>query len=133
MAETDWVDLGDANELARLPVQAMMLGRQRIALTFKDGEFGAISGICNHAGGPLGEGRLAGDYVVCPWHYWKFHCRTGQGEPGYEGDAVPAFSVKVEAGRVLVNAKPVSKRSRLPHDPHPLAREPVREAGPVRH
>jgi len=24
-------------------------------------------------GGPLGEGRLNGDYIVCPWHQWTFH------------------------------------------------------------
>lgn len=132
MADDDWIDVGDAAELAQLPVQVRMLGRQRIALTFKDGQFGAISGVCNHAGGPLGEGRLEGDYVVCPWHYWKFHCRTGQGEPGYEGDAVPAYEVKHQGGRVWVKSVPKSKRSRLPHDPHPLAREPLRAAGPVR-
>jgi len=103
-----------------------------VALTCRDGEFGAISGLCNHAGGPLGEGRLDGDYVVCPWHYWKFHRRTGQGEPGYEEDAVPAYEVKVVSGRVLVRAKPASRRSRKPHAPHPLARRPVREPGPIR-
>lgn len=128
----DWIDIGAADALAQKPVQMAMLGRQRIALTFKDGAFGAISGVCNHAGGPLGEGRLDGDYVVCPWHYWKFHCRTGQGEPGYEEDAVPAYEVKQEAGRVWVRSTPISKRSRLPHPPHALAREPVRAPGPVR-
>jgi multimeric flavodoxin WrbA/nitrite reductase/ring-hydroxylating ferredoxin subunit len=132
MADSDWIDVGDAAELALKPVQPVMLGRQRIALTCKDGVFGAISGVCNHVGGPLGEGHLDGDYVVCPWHYYKFHCRTGQGEPGYEADAVPAHEVKLQAGRVLVKSAAISKRSRLPHDPHPLAREPVRAPGPVR-
>jgi multimeric flavodoxin WrbA len=40
--------------------------------------------------------------------------------------------VKVEAGRVLVSVAAVTKRGRLPHDPHPLAREPRREPGPIR-
>lgn len=132
MGDAGWIDLGDAAELAQASVQPMQLGRARIALTCKDGEFGAISGICNHVGGPLGEGRLDGDYVVCPWHYWKFHRQTGKGEPGFEGDAVPAYEVKVEAGRVLVKSTPSSKRSRLPHPPHALAREPVRADGPIR-
>jgi multimeric flavodoxin WrbA/nitrite reductase/ring-hydroxylating ferredoxin subunit len=132
MTDAQWIDVGDAGALAQKPVQPLMLGRQRIALTFKDGVFGAISGVCNHVGGPLGEGRLDGDYVVCPWHYYKFHCRTGQGEPGYEADAVPAYEVKQQGGRVLVKSVAISKRGRLPHDPHPLAREPVRAPGSVR-
>ncbi len=57
------------------------MGRTKIALSYQDGRFGAISGACNHVGGPFGEGRIDGDYVICPWHFWKFHCRTGEGEP----------------------------------------------------
>jgi multimeric flavodoxin WrbA len=98
----------------------------------KDGTFSAISGVCNHVGGPLGDGSLDGDYVVCPWHYWKFHCRTGLGEPGYEDDAVPVHDVRVEAGRVLVRPAPATRRSRKKHPPHPLAREVRRAAGPIR-
>lgn len=54
-----------------------------------------ISGICNHAGGTLGLGRLSGDYVVCPWHAWKFHRATGLGEPGFEEDYVSAYPIRV--------------------------------------
>ncbi len=99
----------------------------------KDGEFSAISGVCNHVGGPLGEGRLEGDYIVCPWHYWKFHCRTGQGEPGYEEDRVPAYAVKVENNRVVyVDLSSATKRKKKVHEPHLLARPPVRQDGPIR-
>ena len=127
-----WIDVGASEELSRKPVQEVVLGRIKVALTYKDGQFGAISGVCNHVGGPLGEGNLDGDYVVCPWHYWKFHGRTGEGEPGYEEDRVPAHDVRVENGRVLVRGVPASKRNRKPHDPHPLARPPIRAAGPLR-
>lgn len=131
MAE-QWADVGSAEELARRPLQTVRVGATRIALAFQDGAFSAISGVCNHVGGPLGDGRLDGEYVVCPWHNWKFHCRTGQGEPGFEEDAVPAYDVKVEAGRVLVNLDPRTKRTRKPHAPHPLARRVERAPGPTR-
>jgi len=132
MPADSWVDVGASDELCQKPVQQVMLGRTRIALTYKDGQFSAISGVCNHVGGPLGEGVLSGDYVVCPWHYWKFHCRTGKGEPGFEEDRVPAHDVRVDNGRVLVRPVPSSKRGRKPHAPHPLARIPSRETGPLR-
>jgi len=127
-----WADVGSAEELARRPLQQILAGRTRIALAFKDGQFSAISGVCNHVGGPLGEGTLDGDYVVCPWHYWKFHCRTGEGEPGYEEDRVPVHEVRVEDGRVFVRRAAATKRGRKPHEPHPLARPPRRADGPIR-
>ncbi len=130
--EPDWVELGSVEALSKRELQTVMARRTRLALTFRNGRFTAISGVCNHVGGPLGEGRLNGDYVVCPWHYWTFHHETGLGEPGYEADAVPAYAVKVEDGKLYVDLASATKRSKLPHAPHPLARTPKREDGPVR-
>jgi multimeric flavodoxin WrbA/nitrite reductase/ring-hydroxylating ferredoxin subunit len=131
-APEDWLDAGPAEELQRVPLQQVRIGAQRLALSCVGGRFGAISDRCNHVGGPLGRGRLDGDYVVCPWHQWKFHRLTGEGEPGYEGDRVPHHEVRVRDGRVEIRANPASKRTHLPKKPHPLARAVVREPGAIR-
>ncbi|MGE0440179.1 MAG: Rieske 2Fe-2S domain-containing protein [Gemmatimonadales bacterium] len=132
MADPVWHDLGPIEQLAAKPLQQIVVGRTRIALSHHRGEFGAISGACNHVGGPLGDGQLDGDYVVCPWHHWKYHRQTGNGEPGYEAEAVPRFELRQEDGHLWVNLEAVTKRTRLPHEPHPLARPVKREPGPPR-
>src|SRR5499427_10054005 len=128
----DWVDVGSTDVLARTPLTSCKARAIPIAISFKDGAFGAVSNACNHVGGPLGEGRLDGDYITCPWHQWKFHRATGKGEPGFEEDCVPAYPVKVENGRVLVDLANASRRTKKPHEPHPLAREVRRAPGPLR-
>ncbi len=132
MADQRWHDLGPAEELARTPLRQVTVGRTRLALSCVDGRFAAISGTCNHAGGPLGDGRLDGEYIVCPWHNWKYHRAGGQGEPGYEEESVPSHAVKVEDGRVWVSLEPSTRRHRIPHAPHPLARKVVRAPGGLR-
>ncbi|HEX5131288.1 MAG TPA: Rieske 2Fe-2S domain-containing protein [Candidatus Krumholzibacteria bacterium] len=127
-----WHDVGSAEELARTPLQAVSVNGRRIALSCRDGVFGAVSGNCNHAGGPLGHGDLEGDFIVCPWHQWRFHRIEGHGEPGFEDDVVPAYHVRVDSGRVLIGATPFRKRHRKPHAPHPLERPVSREPGAVR-
>jgi nitrite reductase/ring-hydroxylating ferredoxin subunit/multimeric flavodoxin WrbA len=129
----NWTDLGAVDELASKPLRTITIGRTKLAVTYRDGAFGVISGVCNHSGGPLGDGRIddAG-YVVCPWHNWKFHCTTGEGEPGYEADCVPRYEHKIEGGRLLVDLDSATRRNKLKHAPHPLARPVVRAAGPVR-
>ena len=107
----EWVDIGSADEVARTPLKSYHAETTALAISFKDGQFGAVSNVCNHVGGPLGEGRLEGDYIICPWHGWKFHRRTGVGEPGFEQDRVPAFPVKVESGRVLISVAAPSRRA----------------------
>jgi multimeric flavodoxin WrbA/nitrite reductase/ring-hydroxylating ferredoxin subunit len=128
--EPQWQDVGSAEELGRTHVQEIRVGGATVALTCRDGVFGAISGTCLHVGGPLGQGTLDGDHVVCPWHYWKFHRVTG--EAAYAGNRVARHEVKVENGRVLVAVEPATRPGRTKHDPHPLARDPDRPPGPPR-
>ena len=132
MAGEKWEDLGPVDQFAGNDVCEVSVGRAKVAITCRDGKFGAVSGICNHAGGPLGQGRLDGDYLVCPWHNWKFHCRSGQGEPGFEEDAVPAYEVRVDKGRLHLRTDNPTKRSKKPHAPHPVARPVERKPGPTR-
>lgn len=127
-----WYELGPIEQFTAAPLTAAHVGTARVVVSFQNGEFGVLSGLCNHAGGPLAQGKLDGEYVVCPWHNWKYHCRSGKGEPGYEADAVPSYSVKVEGGRLFASAQPASKRSHGDHPPHRLARKVEREPGPVR-
>src|SRR6202050_3747672 len=130
--DEDWVDLGAAVELSRAPLKRVTARSTPLALSFGNGMFGAVSDVCNHVGGPLADGRLDGDYVTCPWHQWKFHRVTGLGEPGFEADRIPAYPLKVENGRVLVNLAAATRRHKQPSPPHPLARRPERADGPLR-
>jgi nitrite reductase/ring-hydroxylating ferredoxin subunit/multimeric flavodoxin WrbA len=131
-AEDNWVDVGSADDLAKTPLRRISVSNRDLAISVKDGTFGVVSNVCNHVGGPLGDGRLDGAYIVCPWHNWKFHRCSGEGEPGFEEDRVPAYPVKVENGRVLVNVAAGTRRSKKPHDPHPLSRKVERAPGPLR-
>ena len=62
----------------------------------------------------------------------SFHYQTGEGEPGYEEDRVPTYSIKMENGRVLVDLQSATKRNKKKHPLHPLARSIAREDGPIR-
>lgn len=131
--ESDYIDVGALDDFVDGEVAPITSGTRRIAVSRRGDVLGAVSGICNHAGGPLGLGRLAGDYVVCPWHAWRFHRVTGLGEPGFEDDHVPAYPVRVANGRVLVDLTNGTPRVRKPHEPHLLTRDHLpRQDGPIR-
>jgi multimeric flavodoxin WrbA/nitrite reductase/ring-hydroxylating ferredoxin subunit len=130
--DENWLDICSLEEASQAPLRRVRSGNMEFAVSFKDAMVGVVSNACNHVGGPLGEGRLDGDYIVCPWHNWKFHRCTGIGEPGFEGDCVPAYPVKIENGRVLVEVNAATKRKKAPHELHPLARKIERSPGPLR-
>ncbi len=127
-----WADLGPVAAFTQTPLREAMVGRTTVAVSYKDGAFGVVSGICNHAGGPLGDGVLDGEYLVCPRHHDKFHRVTGEGEPGYEDDRVPRYEFRVDGGHLHVRAEPATTRHKPPHERHPLTRPIERHTGAVR-
>lgn len=51
-----------------------------LALFQIEGKVYAIDNACPHAEGPLGEGELEENCVICPWHGWQFDVTTGLSE-----------------------------------------------------
>jgi nitrite reductase (NADH) small subunit len=41
------------------------------------GRFYAVSALCPHEDGPIADGWLEGDTVVCPWHGFDFDVASG--------------------------------------------------------
>ena len=128
---SEWVDVGSDDELAKAGVSRCVTPKGRFAVSFKDGAFGAIASACNHAGGPLGQGHIDGEHLVCPWHQWRFHRCTGQGGAPDQGN-VPSYPIKVEGGRVLVDVSAATPRVGSKRPAHALARPVERSAGPLR-
>ncbi len=72
-----------------------------IALFNVEGTFYAVDNTCPHAGGPLGEGKLCGTEVECPWHGWKFSVVSGE-RVGNANFQVARCEVRVEGDEVHV-------------------------------
>jgi len=73
-----------------------------VCLANVEGRLSALGNWCPHRGGPLGQGWIEGEAVVCPWHSWAFRTVTGVAEPP-ERAKVEVYPVKVEGDDVLVN------------------------------
>jgi 3-phenylpropionate/trans-cinnamate dioxygenase ferredoxin subunit len=67
-----------------------------------DGRFYAVEDICTHDGGPLGEGTLQDDQIVCPRHGARFDVRTGAALTLPAFEPVPIHQTLVVNGEVLV-------------------------------
>lgn len=130
---TTWHRLGTKEELlARVPC-AVKLDRYTVALFFHDGQFRAIGNGCNHKGGPLSEGRLREEFVVCPWHGWEYSVITGKGPEGYDEEQVPVFTVEERADGIYGATPPSAPRKLVKHKPsHLLSDHPKPPGAPSR-
>ena len=103
------VDVCAALEIPFDRARIFVLGGERVAV-FRygtgDGErIAAVSNVCQHQNGPLGEGRVMDGCITCPWHGYQYRPEDGCSPPPFT-ETIPTFNVRVEGGRVLVDPRP---------------------------
>ena len=87
--------------LAPGEVTEVILAGTAVAVCNIDGNFHAVSNTCPHAGGPLGEGKIEGASVVCPYHGWAFE--VSDGRCSVQDDVrLPVYEVRVVGDAVCV-------------------------------
>ncbi len=80
-------------------------GGRSLALSNIGGTLHAIDNVCTHDGGPLGEGRLRGDRVLCPRHGAAFDARTGKVLTLPAVKSVRSYPVTVDGDAVYVDCE----------------------------
>lgn len=101
----DFVDVCSVAEIPESRAKIACLGGERVAVFKYDGKISAISNVCQHQNGPLGEGCIVGGLVTCPWHGYQYRPEDGASPPPFH-EKVPTFHVRIAGGRVLVDPRP---------------------------
>lgn len=101
-----WVDICAPGDIVdKRAVIAPLPGGERVAV-FRDGaRIFAVSNVCRHQNGPLGEGCIKDGSITCPWHGWQYDPATGISPPPYT-EKIATYNARLERGRVLVKATP---------------------------
>jgi nitrite reductase/ring-hydroxylating ferredoxin subunit/uncharacterized membrane protein len=99
-----WTDVAAESDVRENePVRVMAEGVKVLLVRQRD-EIRAIAEVCSHLGGPLAEGKVEGETVVCPWHGSRFCLRDGSVIDGPATHPQPRFEVRIIEGRVQVRS-----------------------------
>jgi nitrite reductase/ring-hydroxylating ferredoxin subunit/DMSO/TMAO reductase YedYZ heme-binding membrane subunit len=102
----DFVEACRVEEIPEKRACIRTISGERVAIFRYDGRVSAVSNVCQHQNGPLGEGRIGDDgCITCPWHGFQYLPETGASPPPFT-ERVPTFNVKIEGGKVFVHKKP---------------------------
>jgi methionine sulfoxide reductase heme-binding subunit len=99
--------------LHRARVCVARAGGERIAVFRHERGFSAISNVCRHQGGPLGEGRILDGCVTCPWHGYQYLVESGTSPPPFT-EKVETYRVRVRQGRVEIDPHALPPGTPLP-------------------
>src|SRR5215813_5425178 len=100
-----FVDVGSVSDIAENRAKTVCLSGERVAIFRYDGRISAVSNVCRHENGPLGEGKIIGCCIVCPWHGYEYEPASGRA-PAPFTERLPTFAVRVTASRVFVHPTP---------------------------
>jgi nitrite reductase (NADH) small subunit len=98
----EFVKLAKTSELpAEGEAKEFTVGERVVCVANVNGSYAAMDNVCIHRGGPLGQGIIEGDKLVCPWHGWAYDPKTGEAVHN-PAAKVAVFPLKVEGDDVLV-------------------------------
>ena len=99
-----WVRIARAADLPLREGRAARIGDREIALFHLGDRVLAVDNQCPHQGGPLCDGIVTGQSVVCPLHAWKVNLVDGTVErPAHGKDhCVRTYETRLEDGIVAV-------------------------------
>ncbi len=91
-------DLGPVEQIPLGEGKTFRIGPYPVAVfRARSGNLYATQALCTHKGGPLAEGLIGGETLVCPLHAYRFNLATGQ-PVGHDCLALKTYSVDVSEG-----------------------------------
>lgn len=118
-AEAGWMSLGSWRDIyGETPLNRAKIvslpGGERVAVFRHKRGLSAVSNVCAHQQGPLGEGRILDDgCITCPWHGFQFDPETGRA-PAPFTDKIETYRLKREGETVFLEIAPQTLGDKTP-------------------
>lgn len=103
-----FVDVCAVGAIADGRAQVVTLAGERVAVFRYGDRLSAVSNVCQHQNGPLGEGRILDGCITCPWHGYQYRPADGTSPPPFS-ERVATFRIKLVGERVHVDPRPLPR------------------------
>ncbi len=103
LAQDGWAAIGDLADFTEgRALIGAGAGGERIAVFKFKGKLSALSNVCSHQGGPVGEGKVVLGLVTCPWHGYQYRLEDGCSPPPFK-ERIRKYRVRLEGSRIWVD------------------------------
>ena len=101
-----WLRVAQTNEMEDKRAKIIRpASGEAIAVFLNGNKVSAVSNVCRHQGGPLGEGKIVDGCITCPWHGFQYRTEDGQSPPPYT-EKISTYATRIVDGVVYVNPEP---------------------------
>ena len=107
-----YVPVCELDQIREKRARVVVCGGERVAVFKYDGRISAVSNVCQHQNGPLGEGKIIDGCITCPWHGYQYLPETGASPPPFT-EKVATFRTLIEGNQVFVHPTPLPAGTRV--------------------
>jgi nitrite reductase/ring-hydroxylating ferredoxin subunit/uncharacterized membrane protein len=100
----EWVAVYPAPDLPENQPRRALAQGMKVVLVRQGTRVYALNETCSHLGGPLAEGKVEGEGIVCPWHGSRFALADGHVMDGPATYPEPCLETRVRDGQIEVRA-----------------------------
>jgi nitrite reductase/ring-hydroxylating ferredoxin subunit len=105
-ASSGYVPVCNIDSIPEKRACVVSCGGERVAVFKYDGRISAVSNVCQHQNGPLGEGKIIDGCITCPWHGYQYLPDSGASPPPFT-EKVPTFRTLIVGSQVFVHPSPL--------------------------
>ncbi|MFT7463407.1 MAG: sulfoxide reductase heme-binding subunit YedZ [Pseudohongiellaceae bacterium] len=105
-AHSQMIDACAVSDIPEGRAKVVTVAGDRVAIYRNKNELSALSAICQHQNGPLGEGQIIDGLVTCPWHGYQYKPSCGRSPEPFT-EQVPTFRLALDGERVLIHPTPL--------------------------
>lgn len=111
-AADGYVEIAAVDELHADAGKVVVADGVRYALYVRKGRLFALSNVCRHQGGPIGEGRILNGCITCPWHGYQYRAEDGCSPPPFS-EVLETYPLRIVEGKVFLSpvALPLETKS----------------------
>jgi 3-phenylpropionate/trans-cinnamate dioxygenase ferredoxin component len=109
--ELDYFEIAPCSDLPEGERLFLEIGGMKIVIINIGEKIVAIGDLCTHDQGPLGDGEIDHEEIVCPRHGARFNILTGKATSLPAVIDIPAYRVKIVDEMILVGIPKTGKDS----------------------
>ena len=113
--DTEWVNVGRWQDIENDRGLTVKIGEQERVAVFRydQNKLSAVSNVCQHQNGPLGEGRVIDGCITCPWHGYQYRPEDGCSPPPFT-EKIETYRLKLEGDQIWLDPEALPKGTARP-------------------
>jgi 3-phenylpropionate/trans-cinnamate dioxygenase ferredoxin subunit len=100
--KVEFIDIATDDQLTEGERLFVEIGGKSIVVFKVAGKYFAIGDVCSHDNGPVGDGEIEGNEIICPRHGGRFNIVTGKATSLPALVDIPAYPVRVVDGMIQI-------------------------------